>query len=86
MGTHQGKLELCDGGHPPEKSTCAMVGAMPSKHGVKSRNLRGVEDHEWERFGELTYATGDNRSAVLRRFIQWFVGDTDELPERPEWK
>lgn len=33
----------------------------------------------WRRFGELT----DDRSAVLRDFVKWYVRDLGTMPKRP---
>lgn len=40
-----------------------------------------MDDPLWERFGAAT----DDRSAVIRQFVHWYVGDEGwELPSRPE--
>lgn len=39
-----------------------------------------MEDPLWERFG----AVAPDRSAVIRQFIHWYVGDEGwEVPQRP---
>lgn len=44
------------------------------------RNIR-VESRLWDAFG---VAVGTRqRSAILRDFIRWFCGETDEMPQRP---
>lgn len=56
---------------------------MPAE-GTPFRRVR-MDDDLWERF-EVAVKQADpdaNRSAVLRRFARWFVGDIDEIPQRP---
>ncbi len=46
----------------------------------------GLDDDLWERF-EIAAKRSDpdtSRSAILRKFTRWFVGDIDEMPQRPE--
>jgi hypothetical protein len=45
----------------------------------------GFDDNLWERFEQAVKRTDpdSNRSANLRRYVRWFVGDIDEIPQRP---
>lgn len=55
--------------------------------GTPFRKIR-MDDDLWQRL-EDTAKRADpdsNRSAILRRFARWFVGDIDEMPQRPEPK
>jgi metal-responsive CopG/Arc/MetJ family transcriptional regulator len=53
--------------------------------GTRSRRFR-LADDLWRRFGEAVKRADPyaNRSVVIRKFIRWYVGDTDEFPQRPE--
>ena len=53
--------------------------------GTPFRRIR-MDDDLWKRLDEAAkQADPDaNRSAVLRRFARWYVGDIDEMPQRPE--
>jgi hypothetical protein len=48
----------------------------------------GLDDDLWERFEQAVKSADpdSNRSANVRRYIRWFVGDIDEMPQRPEPK
>jgi hypothetical protein len=49
------------------------------------RRIR-LDDDIWERY-EVAVKRLDpdsNRSANLRRYIRWIIGDIDEPPQRPE--
>ena len=52
--------------------------------GTPFRRIR-IDDDLWERFDDAVHRADpdSNRSAVLRRFTRWYVGDIDELPQRP---
>jgi len=55
------------------------------QEGTPFRRIR-LDDDLWERL-EVAAKKADpdsNRSAVLRKFARWFVGDIDEMPKRPE--
>jgi hypothetical protein len=57
------------------------------QEGTPFRRIR-LDDDLWERL-EIAAKRADpdsNRSAVLRKFARWFVGDIDEMPKRPEPK
>lgn len=46
----------------------------------------GFDDDLWRRLDEAAKRVDpdSNRSVVLRRFARWFVGDIDEMPQRPK--
>ena len=46
----------------------------------------GFDDDLWQRLDEAAKKVDpdSNRSVVLRRFARWFVGDIDQVPQRPE--
>ena len=51
-----------------------------SGRGTARQTIR-VDETLWERFGELAEP---DRSAVLREFIRWYVGEPDaQAPKRP---
>lgn len=59
---------------------------MPPKEPTGLRRFRTTEDL-WERFGEAVERGPDpeaDMSKVLRGFVRWYVGDVDEVPQRPE--
>lgn len=45
----------------------------------------GFDDDLWERFEQAVKRADpdSNRSANLRRYVRWFVGDINEMPQRP---
>ena len=53
--------------------------------GTPFRRIRMDEDL-WERLDEAVKRADpdSNRSALLRKFARWYVGDIDEMPMRPE--
>jgi hypothetical protein len=53
--------------------------------GTPFRRIR-IDDDLWQRLEEaVKRADPDaNRSVILRRFARWYVGDIDEMPQRPE--
>lgn len=52
--------------------------------GTPFRRIR-MDDDLWERLDQaVKRADPDaNRSAIIRRFARWYVGDIDEMPQRP---
>jgi hypothetical protein len=55
-----------------------------SGRGTARQTIR-IDEATWERFGNASAAAGADRSAVLRDFIRWYVGEPGTaLPERPE--
>ena len=59
---------------------------MPAE-GTPFRRIR-IDDDLWERFDNAVRRADpdSNRSAVLRKFTRWYVGDIDEPPQRPGQK
>lgn len=55
--------------------------------GTPFRRIRMDEDL-WQRLDEAVkhMDPDDNRSAVIRRLVRWYVGDIAEVPRRPEPK
>lgn len=57
---------------------------MANMHKHPVRGLRGVDKALWDDFERATGEVGSDRSAVLKRFMEWFCGHPDaEVPERP---
>ncbi|MFJ4790243.1 hypothetical protein [Streptomyces sp. NPDC088794] len=56
---------------------------MANAHSHKLRGIRGIDDATWKAFDEATKALGTDRSASVRAWVDYFLGRTDELPERP---
>ena len=52
--------------------------------GTPFRRIR-IDDDLWERLDKAakTADPDSNRSALLRKFARWYVGDIDEMPQRP---
>jgi len=55
--------------------------------GTPFRRIR-LDDDLWQRFEDAVGRADpdSNRSVVLRKFIRWYVGDIDEMPQRPKPK
>lgn len=53
--------------------------------GTPFRRIR-MDDDLWQRLEETAKRADpdSNRSVIIRRFARWYVGDIDELPQRPE--
>jgi hypothetical protein len=53
--------------------------------GTPFRRVR-LDDDLWERLDESARRANPdfNRSQVIRWLVRWYVGDVDELPQRPE--
>ena len=52
--------------------------------GTPFRRIR-MDDDLWERL-EAAVKRADpdaNRSVIIRRFARWYVGDIDDMPQRP---
>lgn len=47
-----------------------------------------MDDDMWNRFGEaVTKAEPElDRSKVIREFVRWYLGETNDLPRRPHEK
>ncbi len=52
--------------------------------GTPFRRIR-MDNDLWERLDKAAKAADpdSNRSALLRKFARWYVGDIDEMPQRP---
>jgi hypothetical protein len=48
------------------------------------RRIR-LDDDLWKRLDEAAKAADpdSNRSVLIRKFARWYVGDIDEMPQRP---
>lgn len=58
---------------------------MANQHKEKLRGVRGIDDQLWKDFETATARKDTDRSAELRRYIEWYVGRPDTgFPERPE--
>lgn len=58
---------------------------MANMHKHPVRGLRGIEEDLWTDFEAATRRGHTDRSAELRRYMEWYVRRPDvELPERPE--
>jgi hypothetical protein len=57
---------------------------MANQHREKLRGVRGVDDQLWDDFGSATARADSDRSAEIRRFMEWYVRrpGTDH-PRRP---
>ncbi|MFD0742425.1 hypothetical protein ACFQ1L_11775 [Phytohabitans flavus] len=56
---------------------------MAPTRGTPTRPIR-IEPALWESFGKATARQGTDRSAALRDFIRWYIGEAGAtLPERP---
>lgn len=55
--------------------------------GTPLRKIR-MDDDLWERLEKAAKAVDpdSNRTVVLRKFARWYVGDIDEMPQRPAEK
>lgn len=55
-----------------------------AQEGTPFRRIR-MDDDLWERLEKAAKASDpdSNRSALLRKFARWYVGDIDEMPQRP---
>lgn len=70
---------------PASPKTPRRYDTLPSvSKGTALQSFR-IDDQLWQRFAEVSAKAGTNRSAVLRDFIRWYIGDPDAaLPERPD--
>lgn len=59
-------------------------GSMANQHREKLRGVRGVDDQLWADFEAAVGALDSDRSAELRRYMEWVVGRPDAPePRRP---
>lgn len=57
---------------------------MANQHKHPVRGLRGIDSDLWNDFEAATSQAGSDRSAELRRFMEWYVGrPSAEVPRRP---
>ncbi|MFD4968984.1 hypothetical protein [Streptomyces sp. NPDC058424] len=57
---------------------------MANQHRNKLRGVRGVDDQLWKDFGAAVTRADSDRSAELRRFMEWYVRRAGvEHPRRP---
>lgn len=57
---------------------------MANQHRTKLRGVRNVTDDLWEEFGDATARDLSDRSAVIRRFMEWYTRRPGaEHPRRP---
>ncbi|MFJ1995305.1 hypothetical protein [Streptomyces asiaticus] len=57
---------------------------MANQHSEKLRGIRQIPDQLWADFEASSKCAGTDRSAELRRFMEWYVHRPGaELPERP---
>lgn len=61
------------------------LGDAMTGDGTPFRRIR-MDNDLWERLDDAVKRADpdSNRSALLRKFARWFVGDIDEMPVRPE--
>jgi hypothetical protein len=59
-------------------------GEHVAQEGTPFRRIR-MDDDLWRRLDESAKRADpdSNRSALLRKFARWYVGDIDEMPQRP---
>lgn len=58
---------------------------MANQHKEKLRGVRGISDQLWKDFETATSQTGNDRSAEIRRYIEWYCHRPGaEPPQRPE--
>ncbi|MGW5818038.1 hypothetical protein [Streptomyces noursei] len=56
---------------------------MANQHKHPVRGLRNIPGDLWEEFEAATQRQQSDRSAELRRFMEWYVGRSGaELPKR----
>ncbi|MFG2747988.1 hypothetical protein [Streptomyces xanthophaeus] len=57
---------------------------MANQHKEKLRGVRNVNQQLWDDFEAATRQADTDRSAELRRFMEWYVGRPGaEKPTRP---
>lgn len=59
-------------------------GATVAPEGTPFRRIR-MDDDLWARLDESAKRADpdSNRSVLLRKFARWYVGDIDDMPQRP---
>lgn len=56
----------------------------PKTTGTTPQHTVRMSDEKWHKFGEATDKAGTDRGSAVNGFVDWYVGDTDDLPERPD--
>jgi len=57
---------------------------MANQHRNKLRGVRGVDDDLWDDFGDAVTRADSDRSAEIRRFMEWYVRRNGaDHPRRP---
>lgn len=57
---------------------------MANQHKEKLRGLRGVDQQLWDDFEKAAGRADSDRSAEMRRFIEWYVSRPGaDLPTKP---
>lgn len=59
-----------------------MILFMANVHKHKQRVVRGIDDELIEDFDRAARDLGSDRSAEVRRFMEWFVRRPDAQPPR----
>lgn len=58
---------------------------MANQHRTKLRGVRNVDDQLWDDFEKVATALDSDRSAEIRRYIEWAVRRPGaEEPRRPD--
>lgn len=60
------------------------MGDAVAPPGTPFRRVR-MDDDMWSRFNEAVREAEPelDRSKVIREFVRWYLGETDDLPRRP---
>lgn len=63
----------------------ATMGDAVPPQGTPFRRVR-MDDDMWEKFGNAVKQAEPelDRSKVMREFVRWYIGETDDLPRRPK--
>lgn len=61
------------------------IGITVPPPGTPFRRVR-MDDEMWRRFDEAVRTAEPelDRSKVIREFVRWYIGETNDLPRRPE--
>jgi hypothetical protein len=75
-------LDIADLASPRPRKPKPKPGPGPGYRAIR------FEDDLWDRLGKAARRADPdtNRSVLVRKLARWFVGDIDELPQRPEPK
>jgi ABC-type thiamine transport system substrate-binding protein len=58
---------------------------MTNQHKHPVRGLRGIPEDLWTEAEAAAKAANSDRSALIRQFLEWFVGRPEaQLPERSD--